>query len=122
MITRLAASTSLAAAVMMVLASQPLGAQAPAEPASAGSTKAGWSPPKTPWGEPDLQGSWPTASLVGTPFERPAELGERRFLTDEEVSARTKQYEDDAERVEKTTEVGGETSDGTGPPAHWGEG
>src|SRR4051812_4926882 len=98
MITRLTASTSLAAAVMMVLASQPLGAQAPAPPARAGSTKARWSPPKTPWGEPDLQGSWPTASLVGTPFERPAELGERRFLTDEELAARTKQYENDAER------------------------
>jgi hypothetical protein len=44
--------------------------------------------PKTPWGDPDLQGMWPIDKLNGTPVERPESFGERRFLTDEEYAAR----------------------------------
>jgi hypothetical protein len=102
-------------------APQPAEAQSAAPRASKNAAK-NWTPPRTPWGDPDLQGSWPTASLVGTPFERSAEFGERRFLTDVEVAARDKQLADDAERVSKTTEAGADVEDGTGPPAHWGEG
>ena len=39
---------------------------------------------RTPWGDPDLQGVW--ANDVVTPLERPAELGERLELTDEELA------------------------------------
>ena len=39
---------------------------------------------RTPWGDPDLQGVW--ANDVVTPLERPAGLGERRELTDEELA------------------------------------
>ena len=39
---------------------------------------------RTPWGDPDLQGLW--ANDVVTPLERPAELGERLELTDEELA------------------------------------
>src|SRR5438132_7923758 len=28
-----------------------------------------WTPPKTPWGEPDLQGMWPLNHLISTPFQ-----------------------------------------------------
>ena len=45
-----------------------------------------WTPPRTPWGEPDLQGFWPSAEMLGVPFERPASLGERATLTDEEFA------------------------------------
>jgi hypothetical protein len=38
--------------------------------------------PKTPWGEPDLQGLW--NDDYSTPLQRPAKYGEREFLTDEE--------------------------------------
>lgn len=47
-----------------------------------------WTPPKTPWGDPDLQGTYTTDDLQGVPFERPEEFGTRRFLTDEEVAER----------------------------------
>ena len=40
---------------------------------------------RTPWGDPDLQGLW--ANDVVTPLERPAGLGERQQLTDEELAA-----------------------------------
>lgn len=44
--------------------------------------------PRTAWGDPDLQGKWSNANTPGTPMERPVELGDREFLTDEELSAR----------------------------------
>ena len=44
--------------------------------------------PRTPWGDPDLQGTWPTGALMTIPFERFPELGTRATLTDEEAAAR----------------------------------
>ena len=40
--------------------------------------------PRTSWGHPDLQGTWSTATI--TPFERPAELAGKEFLTREEAA------------------------------------
>ena len=50
--------------------------------------------PMTPWGEPDLRGTWPLNHLISTPFQRPEQFGERRFLTDEEFAAAQKRAED----------------------------
>jgi hypothetical protein len=47
--------------------------------------KSAWAPPRTSYGQPDLQGSW--ANNNATPLERPKELAGREFLTDEEVAA-----------------------------------
>jgi hypothetical protein len=47
-----------------------------------------WTPPKTPWGDPDIQGLWPGQDMVGTPLERDRALGTRAFLTDEEFNKR----------------------------------
>jgi hypothetical protein len=44
--------------------------------------------PKTPWGEPDLQGVWSSDDTSGIPRERPAELEMRLYQTDEEFAAR----------------------------------
>jgi len=65
-----------------------------------------WNPPRTPWGDPDLQGIW-GAGYVLTPLERPAKYGDRAFLTDEEIAA-----------IERTTAatfgIGGGAYGGTG--------
>ena len=53
---------------------------------AAGQEAQGGSSPRTPWGEPDLQGTWSYASL--TPLQRPAELGDRQHYTPEEAEAR----------------------------------
>ncbi|SVB18712.1 uncharacterized protein METZ01_LOCUS171566, partial [marine metagenome] len=37
---------------------------------------------RTPWGDPDLQGTW--TNTTTTPMERPSELADREVLTDEE--------------------------------------
>jgi hypothetical protein len=47
-----------------------------------------WTPPRTPWGEPDLQGTFSNRTI--TPFERPANVNGREFFTPEEVAAMEK--------------------------------
>jgi hypothetical protein len=42
--------------------------------------------PMTPWGEPDLRGTWPINHLIGVPQVRPAEYGDQAILTDEEFA------------------------------------
>ena len=87
-----------------------------------------YAPPKTPWGDPDLQGIWPGTDMVGVPFERPAQFGNRLFLTEEEFKAREKQAQHQAEvdvldfdltkppdEIVALGDVGGVTS----PPPHW---
>jgi hypothetical protein len=43
-----------------------------------------WTQPRTPDGQPDIQGYW--TSLSFTPMERPAKYGTREFLTDGEMA------------------------------------
>ena len=40
--------------------------------------------PRTAWGQPDLQGVWDFRSI--TPMERPEELADQEFLTEEEAA------------------------------------
>jgi hypothetical protein len=44
--------------------------------------------PKTLWGDPDLEGAWTSDDAFGVPFERPVELGNRKFLNDKELAER----------------------------------
>ena len=44
-----------------------------------------WSAPRTPDGQPDLQGVWTNATI--TPLERPAAMAGKAFLTEAEVAA-----------------------------------
>src|SRR6476620_9131350 len=55
--------------------------------------RATWVQPKTPWGDPDLQGIWPTGEMTGVPLERPVSLGERATLTDEELAEKQAQIQ-----------------------------
>jgi hypothetical protein len=81
-------------------------------------TAAGWSAPRTSWGDPDLQGIYNVNDNVGVPVERPERFGTRTVLTDEEFAARQKEGEraardDKAERRQLGPE---QTGDG---PEHW---
>jgi hypothetical protein len=81
-------------------------------------TATNYVPPKTPWGDPDIQGIWP--GNMGVPMQRAKNLGERATLTDEEYSQRVAQARhaaaaDTEERAPKDAKVG------IGPPSYWTE-
>jgi len=63
-----------------------------------------WTPPRTPWGVPDLQGVWTSDDARSVPMQRPAQFGDRRTLTDEEF----------AERKRRDDETRGDTRKGAG--------
>jgi hypothetical protein len=88
--------------------------------ATATASKA-WAVPRTPWGDPDLQGLWPSIDMQGTPYERPKEFGTRSQLTDAEFAARQAQRKTQAEADGQQYVAPRTTPGGTGPPSHWGE-
>jgi hypothetical protein len=47
-------------------------------PGQAGTART-WTPPRTPWGDPDLQGSFSNSNEYGTPLERPARFAGKRL-------------------------------------------
>ena len=53
-------------------------------------------PPRTPWGHPDLQGVWDFSTI--TPLERPDDLGDKEFWTEEEAADLEQQALDRIER------------------------
>jgi hypothetical protein len=58
--------------------------------------------------------------MVGVPFERPAEFGERNEVTQAEYDARQKQASQRAAAdSEETVSTAARQGDGTGPPSHW---
>jgi len=48
---------------------------------------------RTPWGDPDLQGTWPGGPVYAVPFERAPEFGTRATLTAEELARRNAQID-----------------------------
>jgi hypothetical protein len=59
--------------------------------------------PRTPWGDPDLQGSWSTDSAYAIPMQRPAQFAGRAELTDEEFKDKVDR---DAKRRTEALHVG----------------
>jgi hypothetical protein len=76
----------IASALMPVLGAGQASSTAKATGAKAPAAKASWRVPRTPWGDPDLQGMWSYASL--TPLERTAALAGREFFTADEAATR----------------------------------
>jgi hypothetical protein len=91
---------ALATAMLLVwLSPASTAAQDPADTAST------WTPSRTPWGDPDLQGVWRYEATM--PLERPKQLAGKAFLTDEEVARRDAlEKEQEAKRL-----AGGEGAD-----------
>jgi hypothetical protein len=67
-----------------------------------------WSPAKTPWGDPDLQGNYTNKYEYGTPFERPQEFDGRKIddVTSKELSDALKKRQ--ADTLERAKFLGGD--------------
>ena len=76
--------------------------------------------PRTPWGDPDIQGTYTNSNESGIPMERPAEFAGRR-LEDVKPEELAKLIAERAVRAEKTAEtIGGTAEENTGAgPSHW---
>jgi hypothetical protein len=121
-------SRALALAVALTLAvTAAVAAQAPAPSAVAGSASAAtYNPPRTPWGDPDLQGFWPGVDMVGVPLQRQPPFGTRNTLTEQEyqqrIAAARRAEENALEEIDVfTVDVAnaGAVGSPTSPPPHW---
>jgi hypothetical protein len=75
--TRLFTSGALACAIAAVSPASTRGAAPEARPRAA--ARASYVPPRTPWGDPDLQGNYTNKYEQSTPLERPDEFVGRRI-------------------------------------------
>lgn len=96
-----------------------VGAQAPAPR---------FTPPRTPWGDPDLQGMWPGTASLGIPLQRDVKLGTRAFLTEEEFQDRAKNAQRQIDSMNEEFDLetadtanAGAVGSATSPPPHWQE-
>ena len=106
------ASLTVPAAIGQAPAAGPAAKTAPASKS--------WVQPKTPWGDPDLQGTWTSDDCIGTPLNRPANVGEKLYYTEQDLAQRqtqlAKQQQNDLQEFAPENQ-----RVGTAPPSHWGE-
>jgi hypothetical protein len=65
-----------------------------------------WTPPRTPWGDPDLQGIYNYGT--STPLQRPAHLADKPVLSEEEAAQLQKEL---AHRLDRDRRDGGNQAD-----------
>jgi hypothetical protein len=107
------------AAIAVMTCAAPLASQSP--PSGAVSSEQAWLE-RTSWGDPNLEGEWKSEGEFGVPFERPPELGTRRFLTDEEYAKRIEGVRARDERDLARVDVFSANVEGRNAPIpHWRE-
>src|SRR6059036_2477351 len=79
-----------------LVAAIPLAAQTSSRAGTASAKTA--AVPRTPWGDPDLQGTWSTDDLRGVPLQRPDEFAGRAELSDQEFTQRLSTNQDSRTR------------------------
>jgi len=105
---------SLAALAALVLFVPVVPAAGQAAPAAKSAVKKAWTAPRTPDGQPDLQGVWTNNTV--TPLERPKDLAGKEFYTDAELAAGMKK---EHERLDLNVEEGRPTEPGTADDVHY---
>jgi hypothetical protein len=75
---------------------------------------------RTPWGDPDISGTYNNSNESGIPMQRPAELAGKRLeeVTPAELAKLLDRRHQQTERIAQT--IGGTTDNDTGAgPSHW---
>jgi len=91
-------------------------AQTPAAAPKAAKTTKTYTPPKTPWGDPDLQGNWPAQFNI--PMQRAGSVKDKEVLSDEEFAQVETQAQQQSANVQKQYE----NQITINPPLYWSEG
>ena len=107
MVTRLVPALTIAALVLSA-------------PVSHAQQAGKFTAPRTPWGDPDLQGSYTNKDENGTPFERPAEFAGKLLsdVGDKELAELRKTRQ--ARAQAGAEHIGGSEEEDTGAgPSHW---
>jgi hypothetical protein len=97
----LAGAAMLLAAIAPAAAQESVGVPPPAP--------AGWTAPKTAWGDPDLRGTYPLDQVGRTPMQRRPQYGDRLLMTDEEYAQALKdaaEVEAGADREDANNQLG----------------
>jgi hypothetical protein len=101
------AQTALVGVAMMVFAANTTFADTgPSCPRTA-RTPVGRAVPRTPWGDPGLQGTWSGADSMAVPLDRDTALGTRNLLTEEEYRVRRARLLENASRNDIEATNGG---------------
>src|SRR4029078_1834808 len=100
--------------VSALLTTMPITGQSAAPKAK----KCAYTPPKLPWGDPDLQGLWPGTDLIEVPLQRDLKAGERAEVTQEEVAEGQAKAERTAAN-DRVTHVAKDSKVGINPPGYW---
>ena len=111
---RTAVAGALLAAVSLSTLSAPALAQAvPDDLTVMPPVPTDYQPKKTAWGDPDLRGTWPIDNIASLPMNRPANFGDRFWLTEEEFAQRAERANASDQAYER------EDKSGTIGMGHW---
>src|SRR5262245_55355711 len=115
----------VALTLVVTLMPSPAGAQGASSKAATGRVQPAaaaktWTAPKTPWGDPDLQGTFTSDDYIGVGLQRNPQFGDRLYLTEQEIAQRETQIANQS-KADLVDTVGPNARATTGPPGHWGE-
>ena len=107
------------AAVVAAMAASPEAGQSgsPAAQSARAATAKPYVPPRTPWGDPDLQGGWTNVNENGIPMEKPNGLGDKSLDDVEDGELADLVRERNERAAASAAGIGGRET-GAGP-THW---
>jgi len=105
------------ASVVAAMAARPEAGQNAGATSGAAAAAKPYVPPKTPWGDPDIQGGYSNKDENGIPFERPGNLAGKQLGQIDDSELAELAQERDANRLEAARGIGGRDT-GAGP-IHW---